>query len=65
MTGIENASHDIEDAVSSVETALALLRGIEQDSQTTDPDLHWVVNRLSELKGGLDAAHERLQNCVG
>lgn len=65
MTGIENASHDLEDAVSSVETALALLRGIEHDSKTPDPDLHWVVAQLAELKGGLDEAYDRLQNCVG
>lgn len=60
MNGIENAQHDISDARFSVDTAIELLSGIGKDAQDDAAELSSVIEKLLELKGGLDDTYQRL-----
>ena len=60
MNGIENAQHDISDARFSVDTAIELLSGIGKDTQDDAAELSAVIEKLMELKGGLDDTYHRL-----
>lgn len=60
MDGIENAKHDLFDARCSLETAIEVLSGLEQDGDRRKRELARLISRLRELKGGLDDTFDAL-----
>ena len=60
MDIFDNIQHDISDATFCVTTALELLSGIEQDGTQQDQRLHDLIDRLQNVKSGLDDVHRQV-----
>ncbi len=60
MTGIEHAQHDVDDARSSVESALDVLISLERDGGMDSKGLRTIIDSLRQASQGLEDAAVRL-----